>query len=52
MSGAYDKASAATDRSFSEKVEAGIMAVCEQFHLVYYEGQGGELTRNAKRPAS
>jgi len=50
MTAAYDKAAAATQGSFSVKVEAGVMAVCEQFHLVYYEGQGGDLTRKTKRP--
>jgi len=52
MTTVYDKAVDATKSSFSEKIEAGVMAVCEQFHLVYYEGQGGELSRKTKRPTA
>ena len=37
---------------FSERVEAGILAVCRKFHLVYYEGQGGDLTRKSSSPKS
>jgi len=35
---------------FSERVEAGILAVCRKFYLVYYEGQGGDLTRKSSSP--
>ena len=50
MTATYDKAVDSVKGRFSEKIEAGVMAVCEQFHLVYYEGQGGDLTRKTKRP--
>lgn len=43
MTKTFDKAMAATEGMFSEKIEAGVLAVCEAFHLVYYSGQGGEL---------
>lgn len=52
MATTYNRAADATEGAFSEKVEAGVMAVCEQFHLVYYEGQGGDLTRKTKRPGT
>jgi hypothetical protein len=50
MTAAYNKAADATQGTFSEKVEMGVLAVCQQFHLVYYEGQGGDLTRKTRRP--
>jgi hypothetical protein len=50
MTKVYDKAFQATEGKFSEKTEAGVMAVCHQFHLVYYSGQGSDLTRKTKRP--
>lgn len=49
MTKCFDKASDATEGMFSEKVEAGVLAVCEAFHLVYYSGVGGELTRRSKK---
>jgi hypothetical protein len=52
MTAVYDKAFDATNGAFSEKTETGVMAVCEQFHLVYYVGQGSDLTRKTKRPQS
>lgn len=48
----FHQAFGRTKGSFSEQVEAGVMAVCEAFHLVYYEGQGNELTRKTKRPTT
>lgn len=50
MRKAYDVVFEATKGKFSERVEAGILAVCREFHLVYYEGQGSELTRKSERP--
>jgi hypothetical protein len=48
MSKTYDKAFDAKDGKFSEKCEAGVLAVCDQYHLTYYSGQGSELTRKSK----
>lgn len=45
MTEVYDKAFDATKGSFSERTEAGVLAVCRQFHLVYYSGQGPDLQR-------
>lgn len=50
MTAVYDKAFDATTGMFSEKCEAGVMAVCEKFHLVYYTGQGSDMTRKTKKP--
>jgi hypothetical protein len=40
----------ATSGRFSEKCEAGVMAVAEKFHLAYYARQGSDLTRKTKKP--
>ena len=50
MSAVYNKAFDATSGMFSEKCEAGVMAVAEAFHLAYYTGQGSDLTRKTKKP--
>jgi len=49
MTDVYDKAFDATKGSFSEKTEAGVLAVCQRFHLVYYSGQGSDLSRKTAR---
>lgn len=48
----FDAAYAASKRPFPEKLEAGVLAVCARYNLVYYSGQGAELTRasGARRP--
>jgi hypothetical protein len=35
---------------FADKLEAGVIAVCKAYHLVYYEGSGRELHRRSERP--
>jgi hypothetical protein len=52
MYAAYDEVFDRTKGNFSERVEAGILAACRKFHLVYYEGQGGDLTRKSSTPRS
>ena len=52
MTAVYDKAFDASNGTFPEKCEAGVIAVAEQFHLVYYVGQGSDLTRKTHRPSS
>jgi hypothetical protein len=52
MKATYDAAAQATPGTLTEQVEAGVLAVCAAFHLVYYEGQGGELQRKTKRPGT
>lgn len=52
MYAAYDEVFDRMKGKFSERVEAGILAVCRKFHLVYYEGQGGDLTRKSSSPSS
>jgi hypothetical protein len=52
MTRCYDAAADRTEGSFSQQVEAGVLAVCEAFHLVYYSGQGADLTRKSKRPGT
>ncbi len=47
MSTTYDEVFEHTKGTFSERVEAGILAVCRKFHLVYYEGKGGDLARKS-----
>lgn len=49
MTDTYNAAMLATDAMFSEKLEAGVLAVCDAFHLIYYSGAGGELTRRSKK---
>jgi hypothetical protein len=49
MTDVYDNAFDATEGSFSEKTEAGVLAVCQRFHLVYYSGQGSDLSRKTAR---
>jgi hypothetical protein len=41
----FDKAFDAKAGDFPEKLEAGVLAVCAEYHLVYYEGQGANLRR-------
>lgn len=43
----YDR----TKGRHSEKLEAATLAVCKEFHLVYYKGEGRELKRVSPRPA-
>ncbi|NVB82337.1 MAG: hypothetical protein HOV81_28415 [Kofleriaceae bacterium] len=50
MTAVYDEAFDATSGMFSEKCEAGVMAVAESFHLAYDAGQGSDLTRKTKKP--
>lgn len=45
MTSSYDQAFAASPGAFPDKLEAAVIAVCKKFHLVYYEGRGGELRR-------
>lgn len=52
MTDVYNKAFEASNGTFPEKCEAGVIAVAEQFHLVYYVGQGSDLTRKTHRPSS
>jgi len=47
ISTTYDEMFERTKGAFSKRVEAGILAVCRKFHLVYYEGQGDDLTRKS-----
>lgn len=47
MYAAYDDVFDRTKGNFSGRVEAGILAVCRKFHLVYYQGQDGDLTRKS-----
>lgn len=49
MTKTYEAAMLGTEGMFSEKLEAGVLAVCDAFHLVYYSGVGGELTRRSKK---
>jgi hypothetical protein len=35
----------ATRGVFADRLEAAVKAVCHQFHLLYYEGQGAEMHR-------
>ena len=49
MTDTYEAAMRATEGMFSEKLEAGVLAVCDVFHLIYYSGVGGELTRRSKK---
>lgn len=49
MTDIYEAAMRATEGMFSEKLEAGVLAVCDAFHLIYYSGVGGELTRRSKK---
>jgi hypothetical protein len=41
----WTDARAAAKGTFSERVEAGVKAVCAKFHLVYYRGKLGTLTK-------
>jgi hypothetical protein len=41
----YNDAVNATKGSWPEQLEAGVIAVCRAFRLVYYEGKGSELAR-------
>lgn len=52
ISDTYNAAFDATKGRFSEKCEAGVMAVCERFHLAYYVGEGSDMTRKTKRPGA
>lgn len=41
----FEAAKHAHEGPMADKLEAGVMAVCKQYHLVYYEGSGRELHR-------
>jgi hypothetical protein len=45
MMKSFDDAFDAAPGAFPDRLEAGVIAVCKQFHLVYYEGRGAELHR-------
>ncbi len=39
----FDQAFALDEVDFAAKLEAGVVAVCQKFHLNYYRGQGRNL---------
>ncbi len=41
----HDETYKATRGVFADRLEAAVRAVCNRFHLLYYEGQGAELHR-------
>lgn len=43
----YENVFAATEGTYKEKVETSVRRVCAEFHLEYYEGRGGTLSRVA-----
>lgn len=45
MARSYDDVFDAAPGAFPDKLEASVSAVCNRFHLVYYEGRGAELRR-------
>ncbi|HWU90345.1 MAG TPA: hypothetical protein VN253_23940 [Kofleriaceae bacterium] len=45
MKKSYNDAFSAFHGAFPDQLEAGVNAICKQFHLVYYQGQGAELRR-------
>lgn len=45
----WNAASNAHEGSFPDKLEAGVLAVCEKYHLVYYAGEGAQLGLRSPR---
>jgi hypothetical protein len=45
----FEMAFGAQEGDFPTKLEAGVIAVCSDFHLSYYAGEGGHLTRQSSR---
>lgn len=45
----FEAAFTAHKGPFPEQLEAGVLAVCDRYHLIYYAGQGGALERKSKR---
>jgi hypothetical protein len=48
----YNRAFDATKGTFPEQLEAGVRAVCREFHLLYYEGKGAELHHVGGKPTT
>ena len=46
----FDNVYGRTEGTHAEKLEAAVLAVCQRFHLVYYRGEGRELSRVSPRP--
>ena len=46
----FENAYNASRKSFPDRLEAGVLAVCRTFHLVYYEGRGGDLHKASGAP--
>ena len=45
MKKTFGDAKDAAKGTFSERVEAGVKAVCQKYHLDYYKGTGDTLTK-------
>lgn len=45
MKRCFDAAFDAQEGGHAAKIEAGVKAVCDRYHLIYYVGQGAQLSR-------